>query len=241
MIEMRLYYDFHIHTCLSPCGDSDMTPNNVVNMALIKGLDVIAVTDHNCCKNAQALMEVGAQLGLLVIPGMEIESCEEVHIVALFETLDACRQMEGIVQASLPPIQNKPEIFGEQWILNAEDDCIGEEARMLVTACGHSVHDIVAHIHALGGVAIAAHVDKSAYSVISNLGFLPPDIPFDAVELSKNAESKGWSDTDERLCGLKTVHSSDAHYLGDISEPVHILDADTKEIATVLDAIRKKS
>jgi len=237
---MRLFYDFHIHTCLSPCGDSDMTPNNVVNMALIKGLDAIAITDHNACGNAEAAMQVGREAGLLVIPGMEIESCEEVHIVALFETLDACKQMEAIVQAALPPIQNKPEIFGEQWILNAEDDCIGEETRMLVTACGLSVYDIVEHIHALGGVAIAAHVDKSAYSVISNLGFLPEDLSFDAAELSKNAKSKGWEDTDERLCGLRALHSSDAHYLGDLNEPEHALESEGRQIATVLKQIKKK-
>ncbi len=238
---MRLYYDFHIHTCLSPCGDADMTPNNVVNMALIKGLDAIAVTDHNSCKNAQALMQVGAEAGLLVLPGMEIESCEEVHVVALFETIEACSKMEALVRAALPPMQNNPSIFGEQWILNASDDCIGEEEQLLVTACALSVYEIVDHIHALGGVAIAAHVDKSAYSVISNLGFLPPDLSFDAAELSKNAESKGWGDADERLCGLPAIHSSDAHYLGDISEPKHILEAETKEITSVLEVIRKKS
>lgn len=237
---MRLFYDFHIHTCLSPCGDADMTPNNVVNMSLIKGLDVIAVTDHNACGNAEAAMQVGKEAGLLVLPGMEIETCEEVHVVALFETLDACREMEAVVQQALPPIQNKPEIFGEQWILNAEDDCIAEESRMLVTACSLSVYDVVAQVHKLGGVVIAAHVDKSAYSVISNLGFLPADLSFDAAELSKNAEGKGWSDTDERLCSLKTIHSSDAHYLGDINEPMYVLEVETKEISSVLEAIRKK-
>lgn len=238
---MRLYYDFHIHTCLSPCGDGDMTPNNVVNMALIKGLGAIAVTDHNSCKNAPALMQVGAEAGLLVLPGMEIESCEEVHVVALFETIEACRKMETLVRAALPPMQNNPGIFGEQWICDAQDDCIGEETQLLVTACSLSIYEIVEHIHALGGVAIAAHVDKSAYSVISNLGFLPPDLPFDAAELSKNAQSKGWEDTDERLCNLPTVHNSDAHYLGDISEPVHALEVENAQIASVLNAIRRKS
>ncbi len=237
---MRLYYDFHIHTCLSPCGDGDMTPNNVVNMALIKGLDVIAVTDHNSLANAEALMQVGAANGLLVIPGMEIETCEEVHVVALFGDLQSAKQMESIVQAALPPIQNNKTVFGEQWIMDAEDACVGEEEQMLVTACALSVYEVVEHIHAYGGIAIAAHVDKSAYSMISNLGFLPPDLPFDAVELSKNAKEKGWEDTDARLCGLPVLHSSDAHYLPDISEAVHALEVKNCSAENVLRQFYKK-
>ncbi len=237
---MKLFYDFHIHTCLSPCGDADMTPNNVVNMALIKGLDAIAVTDHNACGNAKAAMQVGKEAGLIVLPGMEIETCEEVHVVALFETYAACEQMQEIVQGALPAIQNNSAIFGEQWIMDEMDNCIAEESRMLVTACGLSVYDIAQHVHALGGVLIAAHVDKSAYSVISNLGFLPPDIAFDAVELSKNAVGKGWTDADERLSGLRALHSSDAHYLGDISEPMHTIEVENKDILAILNRLRKK-
>lgn len=237
---MQLYYDFHIHTCLSPCGDSDMTPNNVVNMALIKGLDAIAITDHNACGNAEAAMQVGKENGLLVLPGMEIETCEEVHLVALFETLDACRQMESLVQAALPQMQNKPEIFGEQWILDAEDNCIGEEGRMLVTACGLSIYEIVGAVHALGGIAIAAHVDKSAYSLISNLGFLPPDLHLDAAELSKNASDMGWAEGDKRLAGLGILRSSDAHYLGDISEAKFFLEVENKTIESIWKAFDEK-
>ena len=238
---MQLYYDFHIHTCLSQCGDADMTPNNAVNMALIKGLNVIAITDHNACGNAEAAMQVGKENGLIVLPGMEVETCEEIHVVTLFETLEACRAMEAKVQAALPPIENKPAIFGEQWILDADDNCIGEEKRMLVTACGLSIYEVVEAVHTLGGVVIAAHVDKSAYSVISSLGFLPSDLPFDAAELSKNAAGKGWTDGDERLAGLSAIHSSDAHYLGDINEPEYVLEVEKGEIASILDAIRRKS
>ncbi len=237
---MKLYYDLHIHTCLSPCGDSDMTPNNVINMALIKGLNVIAVTDHNSLANAEALMQVGEANGLLVIPGMEIETSEEVHVVALFDSLAAAKQMENVVQSALPPLENNKSVFGEQWIMDAEDRCIGEEKRMLVTACALSVYEIVERIHDFGGIAIAAHIDKSAYSVISNLGFLPPDLPFDAVELSKNAQAKGWEDTDVRLCSHFAVHSSDAHYLADINEPMHFLEVEKCTIDAVLRQFHKK-
>lgn len=237
MTGMKCFYDFHIHSCLSPCADMDMTPNNIVNMAKLKGLDAIAITDHNSCQNAQAVMHCGEENGLLVLPGMEIETVEEIHILALFANLQPCIQLERLVRSALTPIENKPHIFGEQWILDAEDRHVGTETQLLVTAAALDVYETVRQIHELGGIAVAAHVDKTAYSVVSALGLIPPDLPLDSAELSKHAEKHGWGTKDPRLNDLPVLQNSDAHYLVDISEPDAYLSVDTLDRDVILRAI----
>ena len=119
------HYDLHIHSCLSPCGDNDMTPNNLVQMALLSGCDVIALTDHNTCRNAPAAMEAGARNGLLVIPGMELCTAEEAHVVCLFETLEGALEFDHYIYENMPHVKNRPEIFGEQRLLDGEDGPVG--------------------------------------------------------------------------------------------------------------------
>lgn len=227
---MRCYYDFHIHSCLSPCGDMDMTPNNIVNMSQLKGLDAIAITDHNCAANAEAVL-CAAEGKLIVLPGMEVESCEEVHVVCLFAELDACLKMEQKVRAQMIDIKNKAEIYGEQVILDENDEQVGQVDTLLVTATKLSVYDIVELTHSFGGVCIAAHIDKSSYSLLSNLGLMPDDLPIDAVEISKNGNFEKLAAIHRSLSNYCVLYSSDAHYLPDISERSHFF-----EVAGELDA-----
>ena len=124
---MKLSYDLHIHSCLSPCGDNDMTPNNIVNMAILNGLVVIALTDHNSCKNCPAFLEAAQRSGILAIPGMELCTSEEIHVVCLFPELRQAMAFDREVYQYVPPIQNDPRIFGEQLILDGEDRQIGQE------------------------------------------------------------------------------------------------------------------
>ncbi|MBO5364465.1 MAG: PHP domain-containing protein, partial [Clostridia bacterium] len=138
---MKGYYDLHIHSALSPCGDEDMTPNNIVNMALLKGLDIIAVTDHNSCGNLRAVTEVAGDR-LLVVPGMEIESSEEVHILGYFPTIEAAEKMEELIRRNSTPVKNRPGIFGRQLYFNAEDEIVGEEERLLVMASGLTAKEV---------------------------------------------------------------------------------------------------
>ena len=132
---MELYYDLHIHSCLSPCGDNDMTPANIVGMAAVKGLDVIAVTDHNSCKNCEAAMAAGEEYGVLVVPGMEICTAEEVHAVCLFPDLSRAMEFDRLVHDQLPPVKNRPDIFGDQQIYGCDDRICGEEPWLLINAC----------------------------------------------------------------------------------------------------------
>lgn len=232
---MRVYYDLHIHSALSPCGDDDMTPNNIVNMALIKGLDVIAVTDHNSCGNLRAVMEVAGD-NLLVIPGMEVETAEEVHILCYFPTIEKAEEMWEILKKNSLGIKNKPDIFGHQLYMDKEDEVVGEEENLLVSATTLTIDQVFEITRELGGVPVPAHIDKSSYSVISNLGFISEDLGVTAVEITSRNREK----MEEEYKNFVILTDSDAHYLGDISEPVYYLDIIDKKIDEFLVKLTKR-
>ncbi len=237
---MKCYYDFHIHSCLSPCGDNDMTPNNIVNMSLIKGLDAIAVTDHNCAANLEAIQRC-AEGKIILLYGMEIESSDEVHMVCLFADFESCKKMEEFVCAAMPNIANDEAIFGEQLIMNEEDEIVEKKSNLLVTASELDVYDIVEKVHAFGGVVIAAHIDKSSYSVISNLGFIPDDLKIDCVEISKNGDFDKLKETHTYLKKYTAIYSSDAHYLENISERENCIEVENFTPQSIIDALLRKA
>lgn len=236
---MKLYYDLHIHSALSPCGDEDMTPNNIVNMARLKGLDVIAVTDHNTCKNAEAVMKCAEGSGVLVLPGMEIESMEEVHLVALFPSIDVAMKFDELVSNHLPDIKNKPDIFGEQILYDEEDNVKGYVENLLITATDMPVEDIVKEVRNLGGVVFPSHIDKDSYSILSNLGFIPENIEFTAVEIKDTGKTEKIVET-HKLENHIILHNSDAHFLWDISEREHYLISGEKNVNYVIKKLQKR-
>ena len=237
---MRLYYDFHLHTALSPCADDDMTPNNIVCMAKLKGLDAIAITDHNSVKNARAAMAVGEANGVTVLPGMEIETSEEVHVVALFPTIEAAEQAEAAVWQALPPIDNRKEIFGNQLIIDENDMTVGEVDRMLVIASSLSIDEVFELARSLGGTAFPAHADRSSYSVLSNLGFIPESLHLSHIEISKNiTDAEEYIGNTPAIKGLSVVRSSDAHRLGDIAERDNYIDVPENTAHGIIDVLSK--
>lgn len=230
---MKLYYDFHIHSCLSPCGDNDMTPNNIVNMAALKGLDVIAITDHNCGENAKAAIEAATELPITVIPGMEIETSEEIHMVALFKDVDTLGKMQDIVLSKLPTVKNKPAIFGEQIIMDKHDRVLGFKEQFLITACSMDVFEVADTVRSLGGVVFPAHIDKSSYSLLSNLGAIPEELKLSTVEVKKNPVPQNLLDMGI-LDKYNVLHNSDAHYLWDISEKEYYIECKSAKIEDIL-------
>lgn len=235
---MKIAYDFHIHTALSPCGDDDMTPNNIVNMAVLKGLDAIAITDHNTCRNAEACMQCAEGTDLLVLPGMEVETAEECHIVCIFPDIDSARRMEEQVIANLPKIKNRPDIFGHQVVMDKDDNIVGYEENLLVTATAMPVEKVASLARELGGVAIPAHIDKAAYSIISNLGFIDDGYGFKTVEV-KDLEKLDSLYEDKGLGRFRIIHSSDAHYLWDISEREQFLEVDKPDTTSIIDILKR--
>lgn len=239
---MKLYYDFHIHSALSPCADDDMTPNNIVNMAKLKGLDVIAVTDHNSVKNLSSVMAVGERVGISVVAGMEIETAEEVHVVALFPSLENAQKAEGIVWAHLPLIQNRKDIFGNQLIIDENDNITGEVDRLLVTACSLSVDEVFSIVKSLGGIAFPAHIDRTSYSIISNLGFIPKNLNVSHAEVSKNIHDvESYTSTIPCLKNIKIVRNSDAHTLGNMSERENFIEIPTRQIGDIFSFFRQNT
>ena len=233
---MKLYYDFHIHSALSPCGDNDMTPNNLINMSIIKGLDAVALTDHNACENIRAAAAVAGDK-IIFIPGMEVETSEEVHIVTLFPTADAAEEMQRILVDSSSYIPNRPEIFGNQYIMDENDEICGEIDPMLVTASGLDIYTVVAAAKDLGGIAYPAHIDRESYSVLSNLGFIPPDLDISAVEITeKSRTALEWEYSNR----YNIITSSDAHYLWDISERNHYIEVSDASVRGILNAISNR-
>lgn len=234
---MKCYYDFHIHTALSPCGDDDMTPNNIVNMAVLKGLDAIAITDHNSAKNVPACIECAKDKPLVVIPGMEIETSEEIHMLALFDNTDALMQLDRIVSKNLPGIKNREDIFGEQIIYDSNDNSIGREENMLVTATALDIAAAAGVVRQLGGVAIPAHIDKSSYSIVSNLGFIPDEQEFSAVEVKDPLKIDKLSESN-KLDKYLIIHNSDAHYLWDIHEKEFFVNVDNISELDIINKLR---
>lgn len=237
---MKLSYDLHLHSCLSPCGDNDMTPNNMVNMAVLKGLDIIALTDHNTCKNCPAFMEVARNCGILAIPGMELCTAEEIHVVCLFPTLEAAMDFDAQVYSRLPDIPNDPQIFGDQWILSAKDESVGIEKKLLVNATSIPVTEAGSLAAGYGGFAFPAHVDKNAYSVLSNLGFIPLECGFSTVEVKQPEPFLSREENREKIQGMRIVTNSDAHYLWDIAEPENFLQLETCSANSLLTLLKKR-
>ena len=215
---MRVYYDLHMHSCLSPCGDEDMTPNNMVNMAMLDGLQVIAISDHNTTGNAEAFLQVAEQAGITAFAGMELETAEDVHILCLFYDLESARAFDReVVAPALPPIKNRVDIFGRQLLMNAEDEIIGEDDRYLINATSITVDALPELISSYGGIAVPAHIDKSTKSILAMLGFIDESWGYTLLELSKNAPAD-FIDTHPELKNCYFLYDSDAHYLQDVAE-----------------------
>lgn len=227
---MKLYYDLHIHTALSPCGDNDMSPMNIINMAIIKGLDIIAITDHNSVKNCMACLEAAKGQDILVIPGMEIQTKEEVHLLCLFRNIESALEFGDIIDPLIPDIPNNPDFFGEQIIYDKNGNIVDKENRLLVSSVNMNIDGLFSTVSSLNGVVIPAHIDKRNYSIISNLGFLPINLDIGTIELSKNANIDEYISKNKYLAKYNVIINSDAHYLRDISEPVKYMDIETKDI-----------
>lgn len=217
---MKYYYDMHLHSALSPCGDGDMTPNNIVNMALINELSIVAVSDHNTCGNLRTVKKIADNAGIVFVPAMELETAEEIHILCLFSSVDDAERFEAeVVKPALPDVKNNEKIFGRQQLLNENDEEIAVDDRYLINATTIPIDNIYDLVDNYNGIAIPAHIDKQTKSLISVLGMTDPSLKFKVFELSKNAP-ENFENTQFSLKDMdyKYIFNSDAHYLQDIFE-----------------------
>ncbi len=224
----RYKCDLHIHSCLSPCGDNDMTPGNIVGMAMLNGLDIVALTDHNTSKNCPAFFEIAKKHGIIAVAGMELTTSEDVHVVCLFRSLESAMEFDRFVDGKRFKIKNEAEIFGHQYIVDENDEVVGEEESLLINATMLSLSEAYNEVLTRGGVCLPAHIDRDANGMISMLGDFPPEPLFTAFELNDglnlDAYQKMFPIIKDRE--LLYVVSSDAHYLTDISEDGFAVELD---------------
>ena len=209
--------DLHIHTCLSPCAELEMLPEFIVEQAQLLGLEIIAVTDHNSAENVAAVVNAARGTGVTVLPGMEVQTREEVHLLALFDTLEQVASWQEQVYASMPPLKNDEAVFGEQLVLDADGEPAGYLDRLLLTSTSFSVEEVVQRVSDLDGLCVPAHVDRTAYSIISNLGFIPPELDVVGVEISYNVGPVEARRRFPQLARYTLVASGDAHRLQEMS------------------------
>lgn len=229
----RYYYDLHVHSCLSPCGDDDMTPNNIAGMAAIKGLQIVALTDHNTTKNCRAFYAAARKNGIIPIAGMEMTTAEDVHLVCLFPTLEAAEAFDAAYQQYRVLYKNRPEIFGEQPILDENDEKIGEEKNLLLNASTLSIDDAYALLAEYGAVVFPAHIDRDENGIIAALGWLPETPHFACVEFRDNANVENYTKM-YNLDGKLILTDSDAHYLWDINEADNYLELEDEPYSSAL-------
>jgi len=208
--------DLHIHTCLSPCGDLDMTPTKIVRQALQKNLAMIAVTDHNSAENTSAVIAAARGTDLFVVPGIEVTTSEEAHIVALFDKAESALSMQVLIYDSLQAGENDEDVFGIQVVANEFDEIEDINKRLLIGATGLSVAEVVEAIHNRQGLAIAAHVDRESYSLLSQLGFIPQNLDLDAIEISRHMNLSDARARFKEYERFPFITSSDAHFPDEI-------------------------
>lgn len=227
--------DLHIHTCLSPCAQSDMLPTTIIKQARDKNLDVIGICDHNSAENVLAVKKAGEKKGVKVLGGMEMSSSEEVHILAFFDDDDALLEMQNIVYENLFG-ENDEKYFGEQLIVDEYDKIISSTNKLLIGSTSLGIDRIVELVHSLGGLAVASHVDRESFSIITQLGFIPKELPLDALELSWRCELSEVNNYESY--GLPLVKSSDAHFLSDIGKAVTTFSLSTPSFSEVVMAFQ---
>lgn len=226
--------DLHVHTLLSPCAEVEMTPHHIVMRAAEYGIGAVAITDHNASANVPAALEAAQHYGVKVFPGMEVESSEEAHIVALFDTLEQLQSWQLLVDEHMNGMLNDVERFGAQYVVDAEDEFVREEQRLLHAPLSLTAAQVVQQVAALGGLTIAAHIDRPSYSILGQLGFIEPDFGFAAAEISAAGL--------QRLAGyLPFVTDSDAHNIYDfVQGPKNLLQVEELTIAELKLALAGK-
>ena len=236
---MKYYYDLHMHSCLSPCGSDDMTPNNLVNMAKLAGYDIIALTDHNSSLNCPAAVKAGKQAGVTVVPGMELCSSEEVHIVCLFPKVENALDFSEYVSERMMKVPYSVEIFGNQHIMDENDRITGTVENLLNVAADISANKAAKLVSDFGGVCFPAHIDRPSFSIISNLGMITGDMGFVNAELTAMADPEEYSLKYPILKKMRLLTDSDAHYLENIPDALRTLELEECSAECLIDLLRQ--
>ena len=207
--------DLHIHTCLSPCAELDMSPRGILTAAKKKEIDIIGICDHNSSENSLAVMNAAKKMNINVFPGMEVTSQEEVHVLALFDGIEDALKLQKFVYKNLPG-ENDEKAFGMQVVVNEKEEVLGFNNKLLIGATTIPLEEVIRLIHSFSGIAIASHIDRESFSIIGQLGFIPDNLELDALEISPNITFK---EARKRYAyNYPLTCSSDAHFPDDIGK-----------------------
>ncbi len=213
----KFYYDLHIHSCLSPCGDDEMTPNNIAGMGNVAGLDIMALTDHNTCLNCPAFFEAARKNGIIPIAGAEVTTAEEIHLLCLFSSLENALGFSTEIGKNRVPVKNRADIFGNQFIMNGQDEITGSEENFLSNALRLSLDEVAALVPEYSGVCYPAHIDRESNGIVAILGTFPSLPHFTAAEFNDAGNIPEYNAKYAELKGKRIMVSSDAHYLWQIN------------------------
>ncbi len=213
----RYRYDFHVHSCLSPCGDADNTPNNIAGMAYLNGINIMALTDHNTSRNCPAFFAAARRYGVIPVAGMELTTSEDIHAVCLFERLEDALAFNDEVDTRRVRIKNREDIFGEQLLLDENDNVVGREEDLLINATTIALDEAPILAAKYGGICYPAHIDKQANGAIEILGDFPHYAGFRIAEMHDREKIQTYVET-YGLQGMRIMVSSDAHYLHQLRE-----------------------
>jgi len=207
--------DLHVHTVLSPCAEVEMIPPLIVQQALEQNIDLIAITDHNASANVEAVQKAAEGTNLTVLPGMEVQSREDVHLLTLFETLDVLKTWQGAVDAALPAKLNNSDLFGEQFVVDETGEFLRNEPRLLLTSTRFSIDEIFEKVSALGGMVIPAHVERTTYGLLPTLGLISENWNLSALEISRRTTPEKVAETYPALRKYPLIQSGDVHRLNE--------------------------
>ncbi len=234
----RFRADLHVHTVLSPCGDLEMSPGNVVEAAFARNIDILGIADHNSTKHAALIKKMAEKKGIFVLCGAEVTTREEIHCLTFFENNEKLMEFQQYLDEHLPAIQNNPAVFGHQVVVDENEIIVEEVDRLLISALDQSLDEVEEKVHSLGGLFVPAHIDRPSYSLISQLGFLPPGLKADALELSRHTSPSVML---ERFSGMETysfLASSDAHHPEQIGSRFTILEMEAASFFEIAQALR---
>jgi len=233
--------DLHIHTVLSPCGSLEMSPINIIRTAARKGLDIIGITDHNSTLHCNVVKQLGKEAGIFVLSGIEITSSEEAHCLAFFEYPQQLIEFQKYIDDHILKIHNDPDKFGYQVVVDKDENIIGQVDWLLINATNQSVDQLATKTHELDGIFIPAHIDRSAYSLTSQLGFVPPELEADGYEVSKYSTPQKMINAYPWLTNKSFITSSDAHFLKDIGAVSTLFNINTRSFLEIKQALRQSN
>ncbi|HLO90862.1 MAG TPA: PHP domain-containing protein [Lentimicrobium sp.] len=233
--------DLHIHTILSPCGTLEMSPKNIVEVALEKKLDIIGITDHNSTRQCKIVMKEAENKGLTVYPGVEVTTREEIHCLAFFSNLEETEEFQLYLDEQLPFIKNNPSLFGDQVVVDEEENIVFEEEKLLISAIQSSIDQVESEVHRLNGIFIPAHVNKAKDSLLSQLGFIPKGLNADAYEINRHISKESFIENNRLNSSTTVIRNSDSHMLDSIGEQVSTFEMESTDFNEFRLALKNQS